>query len=58
MTMEQTLGILRHVLTAAGGYLIARGILDETMAAEATGAILTLAGLAWSIWAKRAGAKS
>ena len=47
------LGILRHLLTAAGGYLIARGLIDDAMAAEVTGAVLTLAGVAWSLILKR-----
>lgn len=46
-------GIIRHVLTAAGGYLVAKGIIDEGALVEAVGAIVTIAGLVWSIFQKQ-----
>jgi hypothetical protein len=52
MNKEQVLGIVRHLLTALGGYLIATGAMEETLVAEATGAVLTLAGVVWSVVAK------
>lgn len=48
--------ILRHVLTAAGGVAVARGYLDSGTLETAVGAVLTLVGLAWSIWDKKANA--
>ena len=30
MTRDQFLGIVRHVLTFGGGYLIAKGVVDES----------------------------
>lgn len=57
MTKEQTLGIVRHVLAAAGVWLVATGQLDEAAMQEAAGAVLTLAAVVWSLWEKRAAAK-
>ena len=48
-----TAGILRHILTTAGGVLVAKGYLEEGMLQEVIGAVLTLAGVAWSMWEKR-----
>ena len=44
-------GIVRHLLTAAGGALVARGSLAESELA--IGAIIALAGVIWSAFAKR-----
>jgi len=41
-------GLLRHVLTFAGGYLVTQGIIDEQTLTEVVGAVITLAGFAWS----------
>lgn len=41
-------GLLRHVLTFAGGYLVTQGIIDEQTLTEIVGAVITLAGFAWS----------
>ena len=46
-------GLLRHILTAAGGALVARGSLTESELDLAVGAIITLAGVIWSAIAKR-----
>lgn len=53
LTKEQTFGILRHILTAAGGALVAKGTMDEATLMEAVGAIITLVGVAWSFWVKK-----
>ena len=53
MTYETILALIRHGLTLIGGWLLARGILDDPATVEAfVGAILTLVGIAWSIWRK------
>lgn len=52
MSKEQFLGIVRHVLGAAGAYLIAIGVVDEGLVAEVTGALMTLAAVVWSLLAK------
>lgn len=46
---EQFLGIVRHVLTFVGGFLVMQGLVDESMVTEISGAIVTLAGGIWSI---------
>lgn len=52
MKKEQVLGIVRHVLTFAGGLLVAKGIATEAMSQELIGAAITLIGGIWSIVSK------
>ncbi len=52
MNKEQILGLVRHVLTFVGGYLITKGVIDETISTEAIGAIITLIGSVWSVASK------
>jgi hypothetical protein len=49
LTQTQVLGIVRHILTFGGGILVAKGLLDEGMVAEISGAVITLIGAIWSI---------
>ncbi|MCX8157673.1 MAG: hypothetical protein N3J91_14720 [Verrucomicrobiae bacterium] len=53
MQPDILLGIARHLLTAVGGVLVSRGWTDPASLETAVGALLTLAGFAWSIWHKR-----
>jgi hypothetical protein len=53
VTKEQFLGILRHTLTFLGGILLTQGIIDASLLGEASGAIITLAGIVWSIVSKK-----
>lgn len=53
MTKEQVLGIVRHVLTFGGGWLVTKGAIDEGLLVEIVGAVTTLAGAVWSVWAKK-----
>lgn len=46
-------GLVRHLLTAAGGYLVAKGVLDDGTLTEVIGGVVTVAGAVWSIWDKR-----
>jgi len=46
-------GIVRHILTAAGGALVTRGYVGEAQLELAVGAVITLAGVIWSAIAKR-----
>jgi hypothetical protein len=48
MKKLQILGIIRHALTFGGGILVAKGILNEGMAVELAGALVTLIGGVWS----------
>lgn len=50
---DMILGIVRHVLTAAGGTLAGNGVLTDADANVAAGAIITLLGIAWSVWDKK-----
>jgi hypothetical protein len=53
MNKETILGVVRHVLTFAGGILIAKGFIEESVAQEVIGATMTLVGSIWSIIAKK-----
>lgn len=41
--------IIRHILTAAGGFLVAKGLASADQVGEVAGAIATIAGVGWSI---------
>ncbi|MGH6913024.1 MAG: hypothetical protein ACREH3_04895 [Geminicoccales bacterium] len=45
-------GIVRHLLTAVGGYFVATGALDAGTMETVIGAVVTLAGIGWSVWTK------
>ena len=49
MNKDQILGVLRHVLTFAGGVIVARGWADSDLIIELTGALITAVGSIWSI---------
>lgn len=49
MKKEQTLGLIRHTLTFLGGLLIMKGIVDEAMVSEISGAVMTVIGGVWSV---------
>lgn len=49
---ETLLGIVRHALTTAGGVLITKGVVTATTLDQGVGALLTLAGVAWSVASK------
>jgi hypothetical protein len=53
MKQEQVLGIIRHVLTFVGGVLITKGLVDEVIAQEVIGGVMTLVGSVWSIFSKK-----
>lgn len=42
--------LLRHVLTAAGGFLVAKGLVSSDHADQLIGMAVTASGLAWSIY--------
>ena len=52
ITQERVLGIIRHTMTFAGGFLVMKGYGDEALMQELTGATLTLIGGIWSIFSK------
>ena len=45
--------LLRHGLTAAGGFLVAKGLASSDQVGQLAGAIATLVGTVWSIWKNR-----
>ena len=49
MKKEIILGVLRHVLTFAGGILVAKGLLEQGVLAEIIGGVMTVVGGIWSV---------
>ncbi len=45
---SQVAGLVRHILTFGGGWLVAQGWVDEATMMELVGAAVTLFGLVWS----------
>jgi len=41
--------LIRHILTFAGGYIIAKGYADETLVMEIAGGAAAVIGGVWSI---------
>lgn len=50
---DKVAGLIRHVLTFLGGYLVTKGIIDEGTLQEVIGAIITLSGFVWSFISKK-----
>jgi hypothetical protein len=53
MSKEKILGIIRHTLTFAGGLLVMKGLIDETIVSEVIGGVMTLIGTIWSVLNKK-----
>ncbi len=53
MNKDQIMGIVRHVLTFGGGFLVAKDWLDAGMLETATGAVVALVGVVWSALGKK-----
>jgi len=49
MLKDSALAFLRHALTTAGGGLATGGVVTNDELAAGVGAVVTLAGIAWSI---------
>jgi hypothetical protein len=52
MVKDLITGVLRHVMTVAGGSLVTQGYFDDATLQAGIGAVLTLVGIVWSIWEK------
>ena len=52
LSKDQLLGIVRHILTFAGGLAVANGMIDSAMLETIIGSVATLTGAIWSIVAK------
>ena len=48
--IQAILSLVRHALTAIGAQFVASGYLSSDDLSSAVGAVLTLVGLAWSIY--------
>lgn len=58
MNTDQLLGIVRHLLTSAGGALVSHGLISSSQASDGVGAIMVLIGIGWSIYTKTEAAKA
>jgi hypothetical protein len=56
--LQNISSVVRHALTLLAGGLIAKGYVDAAMVEAFTGAVVTLAALAWSFYEKRKAAKN
>ncbi len=50
---ESIKSLIRHVLSAAGGYLVAKGIVSADQLPEVVGAVITLAAAGWGFFSKK-----
>lgn len=53
MTAEQIWGIVRTILAAAGGYIVAKGWIDNATLQSVIGALGTIFIAVWSVWSKK-----
>lgn len=54
VTFDKISGVLRHLLTAGAGFLVAKGYFDAGMTDQIVSAVLLLAGVVWSWRSKSA----
>ena len=50
--------LIRHILTAAGGFLVAKGLASADQLAELVGAVVSIAGVGWSVYNNKKAAKA
>jgi len=50
---DQISGLIRHGLTAIGGFIVAKGLIEDSLIQDAIGSIMTLVGIIWSVAAKK-----
>ena len=53
MTKAEVYGVARALLSAAGGFVVARGWIDSETAVALVGALATVATAMWSVKSKR-----
>lgn len=53
MNKDEVYGVARALLSAAGGYLVAQGVVDAQTAVSVSGAAATLVAAVWSVRSKR-----
>ena len=54
MTQDQVGGIVRALVSAAGGYFVGQGLIDAQTMMTVGGAVTTIAVAVWSMYVKRA----
>lgn len=52
MNIATILGLVRHLLTFGGGFLVTNGVIGSSDLETAVGALTTLVGIIWSALAK------
>lgn len=53
MSWDVIAGIVRHLLTAGGGVLVSKGLIEAGQLDIVVGAVIAIGGVAWSIVAKK-----
>jgi len=53
MKQEQIMGIIRHALSAVGGFVALQGYMGEAKIQQLLGILMTLIAVAWSVSAKK-----
>jgi hypothetical protein len=53
MTGDQIAGVVRALVAALGGYLVAKGYIDQSTATSIAGAASTIAVAIWSVFSKK-----
>ena len=54
MNKDVILGLVRHILTTAGGFLASKGLISESEIEIGAGALVVIIGVIWSAWIKQA----
>lgn len=52
MSSDDIQGIIRHVLTTAGGALVTQGLLTSGQLSDLIGAVMVIGGIGWSLYQK------
>lgn len=53
MNSDIVQGLIRHTLTLAGGYLVAKGLASDSMVNDIVGGVIALIGVIWSVLHKK-----
>jgi len=53
LNWDMVSGVVRHLLTFGGGFLVTKGLVDEGTMLELVGAAVTLVGFIWSLVIKQ-----
>ena len=53
ITIEQTLGLVRHILTIIGVALVSANTIAESQWTVITGSLMAIVPIIWSLWIKR-----